>query len=88
MLVPEPQTGAFTNVVTCVDFLGTSRAAVEQGVRVAVRDRARLHLLHVFMHPLGTFISDAGLVLCFDAKSRRGPGLWDGFSPPKAGAVD
>ena len=38
----------FRRIVACVDFSETSREVVAQAWRVADRDRAEVHLLHVF----------------------------------------
>ena len=51
LLVKEPHAGPFASIVACIDFSPTSRRALEAAVRVAVHDRAVLHVLHVFDAP-------------------------------------
>ena len=51
LLVRDPHTGPFRNVVACVDFSDTSREALAQAARVAVQDEAFLHVIHVFEPP-------------------------------------
>lgn len=51
LLVREPHTAPFKTVVACIDFSETSFRAMEQAVRVATQDGARLHVLHVFYGP-------------------------------------
>jgi nucleotide-binding universal stress UspA family protein len=51
LLVRESQVGPFRSVIACVDFSDTSRKALEQAARMAVRDGAALHVLHVFDAP-------------------------------------
>lgn len=51
MLVRKRHTAAFTRVVACVDFSETSRLAVEQAIRVAKQDGARLDIVHVYAPP-------------------------------------
>jgi nucleotide-binding universal stress UspA family protein len=48
MLVNATHARPFRRIVACVDFSETSREAVAQAGRVAGRDRAEVHLLHVF----------------------------------------
>ena len=48
MLVNATHAQPFRRIVACVDFSETSREAVAQAWRVAGRDRAEVHLLHVF----------------------------------------
>ena len=48
VLVHERQTGLYRRIVACVDFSDRSREAVAQAWRVAGRDGAEVHLLHVF----------------------------------------
>jgi universal stress protein E len=51
LLVRDAHAGPFKVVVACVDFSDTSRRALEQAVNVAARDRASLHVLHVYRSP-------------------------------------
>lgn len=51
LLVHVGHGDAYQSVVTCIDFSETSRKALEQGVRIAAQDGAKLHLLHVFSAP-------------------------------------
>ena len=51
MLVKSTHPRPFRRIVACVDFSETSREAVVQAMRVAARDRAEVHLLHVFQPP-------------------------------------
>ncbi len=44
----ESHAHPFRRIVACVDFSDTSREVVAQAWRVAGRDRAEVHLLHVF----------------------------------------
>ena len=48
MLVKGNHAHPFRRIVACVDFSETSREVVAQAWRVAGRDRAEVHLLHVF----------------------------------------
>jgi universal stress protein E len=48
MLVKASHAQPFRRIVACVDFSDTSREVVAQALRVASRDRAEVHLLHVF----------------------------------------
>jgi nucleotide-binding universal stress UspA family protein len=48
MLVKGDHAQPFRRIVACVDFSETSREVVAQAWRVAGRDRAEVHLLHVF----------------------------------------
>jgi len=54
LLVREPHAEPFKSVVACIDFSETSFTALEQAVRVATQDGARLHVLHVFHGPWHT----------------------------------
>lgn len=54
LLIKEGHTEPFRSVVACVDFSETSFRALEQAVRVATQDDARLHVLHVFSGPWNT----------------------------------
>jgi len=51
LLVRQGPTRRFASVVACVDFSEMTDRVVEQAVRVAQQDRARLHVLHVFSRP-------------------------------------
>ncbi len=51
MLVHESQPEHFTSVVACVDFSEVSTRVVEQAVRVAVLNKAALHVMHAFYPP-------------------------------------
>jgi nucleotide-binding universal stress UspA family protein len=51
LLVRDPHTGPFKLVVACVDFSEISRCALVEARRVAARDGAELHVLHVFRPP-------------------------------------
>jgi nucleotide-binding universal stress UspA family protein len=51
LLVRKRQTGPFTRVVVCVDFSETARLAVEQAIRVAEQDGAKLDIVHVYSPP-------------------------------------
>jgi nucleotide-binding universal stress UspA family protein len=51
LLVREQHGQPFRSVVACVDFSPTSRRALEAAVRMALLDRATLHVLHVFDAP-------------------------------------
>ena len=48
MLVKASHAQPFRRIVACVDFSEASREVVAQAWRVAGRDRAEVHLLHVF----------------------------------------
>jgi nucleotide-binding universal stress UspA family protein len=48
MLVNATHAQPFRRIVACVDFSEASREAVEQAWRLAARDGAEVHLLHVF----------------------------------------
>lgn len=48
MLVKSNQAVAFHRIVACVDFSDASREVVAQAWHLAGRDRAEVHLLHVF----------------------------------------
>lgn len=48
MLVKASHAQRFRRIVACVDFSEASREVVAQAWRVAGRDRAEVHLLHVF----------------------------------------
>lgn len=54
LLIKEGHAGPFRSVVACIDFSETSFRALEQAVRVATQDGARLHVLHVFSGPWNT----------------------------------
>ncbi len=51
LLVREGQAGKFKKIVAGVDFSDTSRLVIEQAVRLAKKEKARLCLLHVFFPP-------------------------------------
>jgi nucleotide-binding universal stress UspA family protein len=51
LLVEDAHATPFTAIVACVDFSETSRFALKQAVRVAMQDKARLLVLHVFDAP-------------------------------------
>jgi len=51
LLVRDGQTGPFRSVVACTDFSAIARTAVSQAAGIAARDRAALHVLHVFRAP-------------------------------------
>lgn len=60
LLVREDQPGPFKIVVACIDFSPTSRAALDDAVRVAIQDNAALHVVHVFQPPWTRFHFRAG----------------------------
>jgi len=51
LLVRETQAGPFKKVVAAVDFSETSARALARAARMAARDGAELHVLHVFAAP-------------------------------------
>ena len=51
MVVRKSQVEPFSDVLACVDFSDSSDRVVEQAIRVAGQDQARLHLAHMFMPP-------------------------------------
>jgi len=51
MVVRKSQVEPFSDVLACVDFSDSSAGVVEQAIRVAGQDQARLHLAHMFMPP-------------------------------------
>lgn len=51
MLVRAPHSGAFAKIVACIDFSEPSANALEQAIRVAQRDKAKLEIVHVFTPP-------------------------------------
>ncbi|MGB2987900.1 MAG: universal stress protein [Phycisphaerae bacterium] len=55
LLVRQGSTRRFGSVVACVDFSEMSDRVIEQAVRVAQQDGARLHVLHVFSRPWDTW---------------------------------
>jgi nucleotide-binding universal stress UspA family protein len=57
MLVNATHAQPFRRIVACVDFSETSREVVAQAWRVAGRDRAEVHLLHVFQPEWNTWTS-------------------------------
>lgn len=61
MLVKWGHAQPFRRIVACVDFSDTSREVVAQAWRVAGRDRAEVHLLHVFQPEWKTWTSMAEL---------------------------
>jgi universal stress protein E len=61
MLVSATHSQPFRRIVACVDFSETSREVVAQAWRVAGRDRAEVHLLHVFQPEWYTWRSLAEL---------------------------
>src|SRR5512135_3422708 len=61
MLVNAAHARPFRRIVACVDFSETSREVVAQAWRVAGRDRAELHLLHVFQPEWNTWTTLAEL---------------------------
>ena len=61
MLVNATHAQPFRRIVACVDFSETSREVVAQAWRVAGRDRAEVHLLHVFQPEWNTWTSLAEL---------------------------
>jgi nucleotide-binding universal stress UspA family protein len=64
LLVRGPHVGPFTTIVVGVDFSETSRRALAAAARVAARDGAKLHVLHVFRPPWNAlrFRSDASTI--------------------------
>ena len=61
MLVNAAHAQPFRRIVACVDFSETSREVVAQAWQVAGRDRAEVHLLHVFQPEWNTWTSLAEL---------------------------
>ena len=61
MLVNATHAQPFRRIVACVDFSETSREVVAQAWRIAGRDRAEVHLLHVFQPEWNTWTSLAEL---------------------------
>lgn len=51
MLVADKGGQPFKNVLACIDFSEISRRALEQAIRVALQEGAKLHVLHVFDGP-------------------------------------
>jgi nucleotide-binding universal stress UspA family protein len=51
LLVRDLHSGPFTSVVACIDFSATSRAALEEAMRVATQYSAALHVPRVFHAP-------------------------------------
>jgi universal stress protein E len=51
MLVTDNGGQPHTSVLACIDFSDTSRKALEQAIRVALQEGAKLHVLHVFDGP-------------------------------------
>lgn len=51
LLIKEQQGEAFRKVLACVDFSDLSGGVVEQAVRVALKEKAELHLLHIYYGP-------------------------------------
>ena len=51
MIVRESHAKPFTGIVACVDFSSTSPQVVEQAIRVARQDKAKLHVVHAFSPP-------------------------------------
>jgi nucleotide-binding universal stress UspA family protein len=51
LLVRDSQTGPFRSVVACTDFSPIARTALLQAAGIVQRDRAALHVLHVFRAP-------------------------------------
>ena len=51
MIVRESHAKPFTGVVACVDFSSASPQVVEQAIRVARQDQAKLHVIHMFSPP-------------------------------------
>ncbi len=51
LVVREGQPGPFRSVAACIDFSETSKVALEQALRVAAVDGAKLHVLHVYTDP-------------------------------------
>jgi len=51
MIIRETHAKPFTLVTACIDFSRSSAPVVEQAIRVARQDHARLHLVHVFQPP-------------------------------------
>lgn len=51
LLVREDHKGPFRNAVACVDFTETSRLALHHAIRLAAKDGAALHVLHVYDDP-------------------------------------
>jgi nucleotide-binding universal stress UspA family protein len=69
MLVNATHAQPFRRIVACVDFSETSREVVAQACRVAGRDRAEVHLLHVFQPQWNTWTSLAELPAVSDFES-------------------
>jgi nucleotide-binding universal stress UspA family protein len=53
LVVRERQSTPFRAILACIDFTDTSRVVLEQAIRVAARDDATLHILHIFQDPWG-----------------------------------
>ena len=51
MLVRSAHAEPFKNVLACVDFSESSSPVVEQAVRIALQDKAQLHIMHAFYPP-------------------------------------
>jgi len=51
LLVRQPQSGPFRSVVASIDFSPVSRPVLEQAIRVAAQDDAKLHVVHVYNDP-------------------------------------
>lgn len=51
LLAADGQDGPFRNIVACVDFSETSRRALLDAARLAARDGAALHVVHVYRTP-------------------------------------
>ena len=51
LLVRQEHEAPFGRVLACVDFSDTSRLALQRAAQVAAREKAALHVLHVFAAP-------------------------------------
>ena len=51
MIVREAHAKPFTGVVACVNFAEESSQVVQQAIRVAQQDNAKLHVVHMFAPP-------------------------------------
>jgi nucleotide-binding universal stress UspA family protein len=51
LVVRAGHSGPFRSIIACVDFTETSRKALDEAMRVAARDGAAMHVLHVYDDP-------------------------------------
>lgn len=55
MLVKDEHRGPFKTIVVGIDFSHTSHRALQEAIRVAARDSAAIHVVHVYRAPAQTF---------------------------------